>query len=139
MDMRTSSIIKLVLLVMVVILAYSPFQAYCGTVTNQRTGTPYSSVGAALSAAGSGDVLLCTGSFSESGIHWPAVNDITLRSSSETTLCTIDAAKADRVIYFDGSVTATVEGFDLKNGYAPQLDKCWRLFLSARRKFTFSA
>lgn len=69
-------------------------------------------------SAQAGDILLCSGTFTESNIHWPAVNDITLISSSETSLCTIDAGQAGRVIYFDGSVTATVEGFDLKNGYA---------------------
>ncbi|MFC1559977.1 choice-of-anchor Q domain-containing protein [Candidatus Margulisiibacteriota bacterium] len=68
-----------------------------------------------------GTVTAYGGTYLESNIAWSGYDNITLKASTETTICTIDAETNGRCISFETQVTATIEGFTAMNGSVTDL------------------
>ncbi|MFC1767926.1 choice-of-anchor Q domain-containing protein [Candidatus Margulisiibacteriota bacterium] len=93
---------------------------------NDATGTgavgaPFKTIVKGLSSAeAGGTVHLFTGLYQGTGnknITWPDLEGITLRSSTETSVCTIDAQDTGRIISVESTVQLTIEGITLTRGY----------------------
>jgi len=101
-------------------LLFTPARSYAGTIIIQGKPLSYSSIEAAYNDASAGDVLLCEGLFTGPGNHdiaW-SKNNITLKASTETSVCTIDAQSQGRIIDIKSSgINLTIEGVTIKNGY----------------------
>ncbi|MFC1559722.1 choice-of-anchor Q domain-containing protein [Candidatus Margulisiibacteriota bacterium] len=63
-----------------------------------------------------GTVEVFGGTYNEYDITWPNTDGITLKASTETSVCTIDAQDNGRVIHITQEISATIEGFTITNG-----------------------
>jgi len=67
-----------------------------------------------------GEVQLFSGTYDvagDYGISWPNKTMITLKPSTESSVCTIDAKWLDRIITLEAGVDLTIEGVTLTRGY----------------------
>ena len=82
----------------------------------------YATIQLALNACVAGDTILVSSeTYTGTGtniITWPNVNNISLKASTTTSLCTLDGQSARRIINVPYSVNLTIEGFTLANGAA---------------------
>ena len=81
----------------------------------------YSTILAALNACSAGDtVLVAPGTYYEN-IVWPSTQNILLKSESGANATIIDGGGIAKVISINTSVYSTtiIDGFTIKNGYAP--------------------
>jgi len=81
----------------------------------------YSTIQAALNACATGDtVLVAPGTYYEN-ITWPSTQSILLKSESGAALSIIDGGGIAKVISINTGVnnTTIIDGFTIKNGYAP--------------------
>jgi hypothetical protein len=81
---------------------------------------PYKTISFAMTKVATDGAIYAFGdTYYEKGIVWSAYDNVTLKSSMETTVCTIDAQLAGRCISVEAAVHLTIEGFTLKRGRAP--------------------
>ena len=79
---------------------------------------PYKTIGYGLTnVATNGVVYAYNGTYLEHNIIWSSLNNVTLKPTPETMVCTIDALRMGRVISVEVPVSLTIEKFTLTKGY----------------------
>jgi len=81
------------------------------------SGNPYATIKKGLDNVGeNGKVLLFGGTYDQYDIDWPNTNLITLKPSTETAVCTIDAGENGRIILVSNTLNLTIEGVTMQHG-----------------------
>ncbi|MFC1559978.1 choice-of-anchor Q domain-containing protein [Candidatus Margulisiibacteriota bacterium] len=95
---------------------------YVSTSGSDSTGTgtieaPFRTIQKGLNVVASpGTVEAFGGTYNEYDIIWPDSENITLKASTESSVCTIDALSLGRIFNVSSAVDLTIEGITLQNG-----------------------